>query len=210
MTKTRLVIAILLSVSGLAAVSAPSASAFGWWKEVGEGKEVLLLAGEKLPFNEAGKVGETFVLKWNKEFEIECSATNFTGGFLEGTVKLGIESIKFSKCILKSPSICKLAKEEINTGKLLGEINPNGTTVEFKLTAGGNFAEFELVGSLCSFGKTIVTGFLRGEIPEAAKLSKEKAFAFFENKETLKVAEHPDERAKGKDNYSGPTGWSAH
>ncbi len=210
MTKTRLAIAVLLSVSGLMAISAPSASAFGWWKEVGEGKEALLLAGEKLPFNEASKVSEGFVLKWNKEYEIECSATSFAGGFIEGTIKFGIESIKFSKCILKSPILCKLAKEEINTGKLLGEIKLNGTTVEFALTASGNFAEFELVGTCSEPGKKTVTGLLRGEIPEAAKLSKEKAFALFENKETLKVAGHSNERAKGKDNYSGPTGWSAH
>lgn len=212
----RLVMSILLAVVGLTGATASSASAFGWWVENEAHEEVLLNAGEKQPFNEVGEVVKPFVIKWNKEFEITCSGVAFAGGFIEGTVKLGMESLKLKKCAVTKPlTLCTLVSEEINTSALLGEIRKNKSNiVEFTFVPKTNLGVFTLTGALCAeAGKKVLKGSLKGELPEAEKLSTKKDFVFKENKEQVEVegetTKAKDEAVDGDSKYSASKGWSA-
>jgi hypothetical protein len=190
-----------------------SAAAFGWWVEVGKGGEELLKAGSKLPFDEVGKVSKAFVLAWPKENEVACPGLSFVGGFLEGPVAIDVASLRFTGCKVVKPAVgCTLDGGEIKTSALTGEIKQiKEKAVEFTLKPSGNFAKFVIKGEKCPEpGEKTLTGSVKGELLDPAKLSKEKALLFKENSESLKVNEGKAERFDGEAKYSSTSGWGAH
>lgn len=215
MSRTRLIIFSMLAMLAIGAVTASSASAFAWWIETGEGKEEILKAGVKEPFNNAAVVAAPFKLKWKKEFEVSCEAASYQEAFLEGTVKLGAKSIAFAKCKVIKPAGCQIKGEEIKTTPLRGEIKLVGTAVEFVLepVTGTLVAKFEIeAAGECAKKIVEITGKAKGEIPNAKELTKEKFFLFQNKPESLEIEKTTPEATEGKVGYTSVTkkGWSAH
>jgi len=213
MSRIRASLLVLLSTFSFMAVVTSSAAAFGWWVEVGKGGEELLTAGSKLPFNEAGKVSKAFVLTWSKENEVACAGLSFVGGFLEGPVAIDVASLRFTSCKVVKPAIgCTLDGGEFKTSALTGRIGLiKEKAVEFTLKPSGSFAKFVIKGEKCpEAGEKTLTGAVKGELVDPAKLSKEKALLFKENSELLKVNGTKAEHFDGEGTYSSTSGWGAH
>jgi hypothetical protein len=137
-------LAAVFATLALSAVMASSASAFSWWIGTqSEPKE--LTTGTKLALGTESKVKKPFSLKWGKGYEVKCASVKYAGLYIEGPVFLGARKISFEECTVKKPKGAAVAAGEIDTGKLVGEITPDGSKVAFELKpVGPLFASFTL------------------------------------------------------------------
>ncbi len=192
--RASVVLVALLCTLSLSAVTASSASAFGWWIGTQAHPEELK-AGSKLSLGSESKVKSPFTLKWLHGYEVSCGAVKYDELYIEGPVFLGAHKITFEECTAKKPKGAIVVGGKIETSRLTGEIKPNGSKVEFDLKPDkGLFASFALERSISPKVKhkhkrkgvlsrhckidVSVAGQAGGTLGDATKISTEKDFEF--------------------------------
>lgn len=201
--RARLILLALLGAISVSATMASSASAFSWWIGSQSNPE-MLTEGSKIALGSGSDVHSPFTLKWLKGYEVKCGAVKYDELYIEGPVFLGAHSISFEQCTSKKPKGATVAGGTIETGRLVGEIKPAGSKVEFDLKpVSGAFASFTLERTIspkvkhkhgrkpvrsrqCRIEVT-VSGAASGLLGDATKISTEKTFEF--DSKTLDISQ---------------------
>ena len=190
----RLVVTCILAAFALSAATASSASAFGWWIGSPSHPEELT-KGTKLLLGTEATVHSPFTLKWLHGYEVKCAGAKYAGLYIEGTVGLGARKISFEECTAKKPKGATVVGGSIETTRLVGEIKPDGSKVEFELKPVGElFASFTLERAITPKVKhkhhregvrvrnckieVSVRGHANGTLGDATTISDEKTFEF--------------------------------